>query len=76
MDPYIWFDTLNWYGHVAYQIKGNDTYSNMVANILPADSPLTHGVGPKCQNIFTSDSSHVAYQLKHESKYSVLSTKA
>ena len=23
------------YSHVAYQIKGNDTYSNMIANILP-----------------------------------------
>ena len=30
MDPSFWFDALNWYGHVAYQIKGNDTYSNMV----------------------------------------------
>ena len=26
------------YGHVVYQTKGNDTCSNMVANILPADS--------------------------------------
>ena len=25
------------YSHVAYQIKGNDACSNMVANILPAD---------------------------------------
>ena len=26
-------------GHVAYQIKGNEEYSNMVANILPAAPP-------------------------------------
>ena len=25
------------YGHVAYQIKGNDACINMVANILPID---------------------------------------
>ena len=30
------------YGH---QIKGNDTYSNLVANIVPADTPSTSGVG-------------------------------
>ena len=27
------------YGHVAYQIKGNDACSNMVANILPDPPP-------------------------------------
>ena len=27
------------HGHVAYQIKGNQECSNMVANILPADPP-------------------------------------
>ena len=27
------------WGHLAYQIKGNDTGSNMVANILLADPP-------------------------------------
>ena len=32
--------TFSEYGNVAYQIKGNDTCSNMVANILPADPPL------------------------------------
>ena len=31
--------TFSEYGHVAYQIKRIDAYSNMVANILPADSP-------------------------------------
>ena len=27
------------YGHVAYQIKGNDACSSMVANILPDPPP-------------------------------------
>ena len=34
--------TISEYGHVAYQIKGNDACSNMVANIFPAD----HQPGP------------------------------
>ena len=33
--------TFSEYGHVAYQIKGNDECSKMVANILPADRPLS-----------------------------------
>ena len=33
--------------HVAYQIKADDTGSNMVANILPTDIPSTQGVGSK-----------------------------
>ena len=37
---------------VAYQIKGNDAYSNMVANILPAYTPSTPVVGSKGQYIF------------------------
>ena len=52
------------YGHVAYQIKADDTRSNMVANILPTDTPSTHGVGSKGQTICFSESSHVAYQIK------------
>ena len=40
------------YGHVAYHIKGNDSYSKMVANILPLDTPLTPGVGSKGQTLF------------------------
>ena len=50
--------------HVAYQIKSNDAGSNMVANILPTDTPLTQGVGPKGQTISFTESSHVAYQIK------------
>ena len=48
----------------AYQIKADDTGSNMVANILPTDTPLTQGVGSKGQTIYFSESSHVAYQIK------------
>ena len=52
------------YGHVAYQIKADDAGSNMVAVILPTDTPLTLGVGSKGQTISFSESSHVAYQIK------------
>ena len=51
-------------GHVAYQIKADNAGSNMVANILPTDTPLTQGVGSKGQTISFSESSHVAYQIK------------
>ena len=50
--------------HVAYQIKADDAGSNMVANILPTDTPLTQGVGSKGQTISFNESSHVAYQIK------------
>ena len=36
--------------HVAYQIKADDAGSNMVANILPTDTPLTLGGGVKRSN--------------------------
>ena len=52
------------YGHVAYQIKAEDFYSNMVANILPTDTHSTQGVGSKGQTIYFCESSHVAYQIK------------
>ena len=32
---------------VAYQIKGNETYNNMLDSILPLHTPLAHGVGSK-----------------------------
>ena len=38
---------LSEYGHVAYQIKADNAGSNMVANILPTDTPLTQGVDQK-----------------------------
>ena len=34
----------------------------MVAKILPTDTPSTRG--SKCQTIYFSESSHVAYQIK------------
>ena len=52
------------YGHVAYQIKADDAGSNMVANILPTDTPSTQGVGSKGQTIHFSERSHLAYQIK------------
>ena len=39
------------YGHVAYQIKADNAGSNIVANILPTDTPWTQGVGPNGQTI-------------------------
>ena len=51
-------------GHVAYQIKADEAGSNMVANILPTDTPSTQGVGSKGQTISFSEISHVAYQIK------------
>ena len=73
------FKLFSEYGHVAYQIKADDAGSNMVANILPTDTPSIQGVGSKGQTISFSESSHVAYQIKmklstehHESKYTVI----
>ena len=40
------------YGHVAYQIKADNAGNNMVANILPTDTPSTQGVGSKGQTIY------------------------
>ena len=51
------------YGHVAYQIKVYNACSNMVATILPTDTPSTPGVGQKVKPYF-SKSSHVAYEIK------------
>ena len=50
------------YGHVAYQIEGNEAYNSMQANILPLHTTLTPGMGSKGQ-FFFSESSHVAYQI-------------
>ena len=45
------------------KIKGNYECSNMQAHILSLHAPLTPGVGSKVKNIFSSESSHVAYQI-------------
>ena len=50
------------YGHVAFQIKADNVCSNMVANILPTNTPLTQGMGSN--HIYFCESSHVAYQIK------------
>ena len=56
--------TFSEYGHVTYQIKAYDAGSNLVANILPTDTPWTQGVGSKGQTISFSESSHDAYQIE------------
>ena len=49
------------YGHVAYQIKGNEAYNSMLANIS-LKCTLDPRVGSK--DIFSFyESSHVAYQI-------------
>ena len=49
------------YGHVAYQIKGNEAYNNKLVNCLPLHTPLTPG-GIQKVILFFSESSHVAIQ--------------
>ena len=49
---------------VMLHIKADDFSSNMVANILPTDTPSTQGVGSKGQTIYLCESSLVAYQIK------------
>ena len=46
------------------KLKADDAGSNMVANILPTDTPLTQGMGSKGQTISFTEISHVAYQIK------------
>ena len=57
------------YGHVAYQIKWNEMYNSIQANISPLCAPSTPGVGSKDQNIFFSENGHVAYQIKENDMY-------
>ena len=35
--------TFSEYGHVAYQIKGNEAYNYMLANVLPSHTSLNPG---------------------------------
>ena len=44
--------TFSEHGHVAYQIKGNEAYDTMLANILPLHTSSTIGVGLKGQIFF------------------------
>ena len=63
------------YGHVAYQIQGNDECSSMVANILPADSSPDPRGGILTQNSIFSEHGHVHIKLiesqmqRHGRKY-------
>ena len=43
----LWLIYFSESSHVAYQIKADDAGSNMVANILPTDTPMTQGWGQK-----------------------------
>ena len=52
--------TASEYGHVAYQIKGDDPCSNIVAHILPV-YPLPRSKG---QNSAFSEHGHVTCQIK------------
>ena len=50
--------TFSEFGHVAYQIKRNEAYNNMLVNILP--QPL---VGVKRSFFIFSESSNVSNQI-------------
>ena len=41
------------YDHVDYQIKGNETYNNMLANALPLHTPLAPGLESKCHFFYS-----------------------
>ena len=62
--------TFSEHGHVANQIKGNHECTNMVANILPADSQCPHTLGMRSigQNSFFSEHGLVAYYNLLESQ--------
>ena len=51
------------HGLVAYQTNGKHRCSNMVATILPAELPLTIGVGSMSNSTF-SEHGHFAYRIK------------
>ena len=55
--------TFSDHGYVTYQIKENHERSNMVANILPADTP-NPGDGVNSSNLTFSEHGHVTYQFK------------
>ena len=51
------------YGHVAYQIKENDTYNNTQENSLPLHTPSTPGMGSNGYFFSESTYNHVAYPI-------------
>ena len=62
MGPIGQTSTFSEHGHVAYQIKENRECSNVIATILPADTP-DHGCRQYVK-IQLSEHGHVAYQIK------------
>ena len=58
--------TYSEHSQVAYQIKGNNECSNMIANNFPADSPspTTLDMGSIGQNSTFSEHGHVACEIK------------
>ena len=61
--------TFSEYGHVAYQIKGNEMYNNMQSNVVLYTHPRPLGLGQKVKTFFPSESGHVAYQFKVNEAY-------
>ena len=57
--------TFSEHGHVAYQIKENHKCSNMVTNILLADTLTLGQIG---QNLPFSEHGHIEYQFKGNQK--------
>ena len=57
--------------HVAYQIKGSETFYTMQANILHFYTPLTPWWG---QNIFFEEG-HVAYQITRKEVQNIMQVK-
>ena len=51
--------TFSEYGNAAYQVKGNEAYNNMLANILLLLITLTPGAGSKGYFVFFSKNKHV-----------------
>ena len=55
-----WISTFSQHGHVAYKIIGNQVCSNMVANILPTNTPPPDPEdGVNRSNSFFSKHGHV-----------------
>ena len=56
--------------HVAYQIKENEMYGNIQANILGLRTPSTPGMASKGQTFFSS-----SYQIKGNAVYNNMQAK-
>ena len=56
--------TFSEHGHLAYKIKVNHEFNNMVANILHADSALPQDPWVWGLNLTFPEQGHVVYQIK------------